>query len=86
MSSGEEFLALLPGSEIASAVKTAERFREIIGGTPFEAVNRKINVTSSLGVAQLREGENADMLVDRADSALYKAKQKGRNKVEIYSS
>ena len=83
---GEEFLVLLPGSEIASAVKTAERFREIIAGTPFEAINRKINVTSSLGVAQHREGENADVLVDRADSALYKAKQKGRNRVEIYSS
>ena len=83
---GEEFLVLLPGVDINTAVNTAERFRELIGKTPFESGKKRINVTISLGAAQLAKDEKSDILIGRADAALYKAKQNGRNRVEISSS
>ncbi|HCE44853.1 MAG TPA: diguanylate cyclase response regulator [Lentisphaeria bacterium] len=83
---GEEFIALLPGVDVDAAANTAERFRELIGKTPFESGKKRINVTISLGVAQLVKDEKSDVLIGRADEALYKAKQNGRNGVEICSS
>ncbi len=71
---GEEFLMLLPGTSLAGAVKMAERLREM--------TEKDIGVTVSIGVSSCRE-ETADglTLIKEADSALYSAKQSGRNRV-----
>jgi diguanylate cyclase (GGDEF)-like protein len=73
---GEEFLILLPDTDITHAHETAERIRK--------AVEKKMKVTVSLGVSTLQHGmRGKEELLDKADAALYKAKQNGRNRVEV---
>jgi len=82
---GEEFIATLPGSSIAIAIKTAERVRTAVERTPFKIKDLKVPVTISVGVTSLREDNTSlHTLVAEADEALYKAKQTGRNKVAFY--
>ena len=62
--------------------KTGERIRQAVASAPFEWEGRTIQVTVSLGVASLHAGENVpDLMVRRADEALYRAKKAGKNKV-----
>lgn len=75
---GEEFALLCPATDIAGAVATARMILNELGGTAFELVG---DVTASLGVAQLKLGESAGHLFERADAALYEAKRTGRNRV-----
>lgn len=75
---GEEFLILLPETNLANAVKTAERIRQGI----IQQVSLKI--TLSAGVAQLSEEMNRlEDLIEQADQALYRAKNSGRDRVSI---
>ena len=72
---GEEFLVLLPDTELALACDAAERLRA--------AVEREAGVTISLGVAAYHDGmPDKETLVRGADAALYRAKERGRNRVE----
>ncbi len=80
---GEEFVALLPGSDLEMAGHIAERLREAIGGTPVDVDGVSHKVTMSLGVAELRSGEDLTALLARADDALYRAKDAGRNAVVV---
>ena len=75
---GEEFLVLLPDTDVGGAQRVAERMR---GEVEAEVVDGVGQVTISIGVAGSREGDTAETLVDRADSALYAAKHAGRNRV-----
>jgi diguanylate cyclase len=75
---GEEFVLLLPKTDLDEAAKVAEMLRKAIDGTSFEVVG---NVTCSFGVAQLEEDENGEHLLNRADTLLYEAKENGRNRV-----
>jgi diguanylate cyclase len=75
---GEEFVILLPDSELASAVKLAETLCEKIAQSSFDPVER---VTCSIGVVRWNEGESADQLLKRVDEKLYRAKEGGRNRV-----
>lgn len=75
---GEEFALLCPATDIAGAVATARMILNELGGSAFELVG---DVTASLGVAQLKLGESAGHLFERADAALYEAKRSGRNRV-----
>ena len=73
---GEEFVLLLPHTQLSEATQLAERLRIAImesGGEPM--------VTCSFGVAQFRESEPLASLVKRADDLLYQAKSQGKNKV-----
>lgn len=79
---GEEFLILLPTTLIKEAGPFAERIRVVVEQESFPTAGK---VTVSLGVAQLREGDSTDTLLKRVDSALYKAKQGGRNRVVLCS-
>ncbi len=76
---GEEFLMILPHTDDASAAKAAEGIRAAIEAEHFAG---NIAVTVSLGVAQHEPSESIDDFVDRADTALYRAKEHGRNRVE----
>lgn len=78
---GEEFVVLLPGVNIIGAEQAAERLRSIIEKHVFKSQNGQIPVTISLGAASLNTKDNAEMLLDRADKALYRAKEAGRNQV-----
>jgi diguanylate cyclase (GGDEF)-like protein len=80
---GEEFTVVLPATALADAVKAANRVRRAIADTPLVAPGslEAIPVTISLGVAEYRPGDTVEILVTRADQALYRAKHEGRNRV-----
>lgn len=82
---GEEFLLVLPGCNTEEAIIIANRILESIGKEPVMFNNTPIVVTISLGVAVnwLGEKTTTTELVQLADTALYKAKQNGRNRVEL---
>ena len=77
---GEEFLIVLPNSEIKAAGEQAERLCQTIRTLLVEANGHSFHVTISLGLAQYRVGqENWEQFLHRADEALYKAKDMGRD-------
>ncbi|MDD5176536.1 MAG: diguanylate cyclase [Sterolibacterium sp.] len=79
---GEEFVALLPDTDLAAARQVADRLREDIAQTRVKAVETfEVSVTISVGICQLRKAETLDHLMIRADQALYAAKHAGRNQV-----
>lgn len=78
---GEEYLALLPETDTAEAILTANRIRQTIASTPIETQDGSINATISVGVSTIHGAESVDRLLQRADEALYRAKTLGRNKV-----
>jgi two-component system, cell cycle response regulator len=81
---GEEFVVIMPDTDVELAAAAAERLRRVIGETPF-AVGRgdMLRVTMSGGVAATRAaGESVDYLLRRADDALYRAKGAGRDRIE----
>lgn len=80
---GEEFLIVLPDAVLEAGHIVAERVRAHVAATPVQASGSLVPVTISLGLAQATEGEKIDHLIARADAALYEAKRKGRNRVEI---
>ena len=81
---GEEFALLLPDSSAKSAYHLAERVRERITKYPYLAGDMLIEVTASLGVAELQTRDpDIKALLNRADEALYTAKQSGRNRVTM---
>lgn len=78
---GEEFAVLLPGGTLPEALNVAERLRSDMAATPIKIGHTSVPVTISLGVAQAAPGERGAPLLSRADSALYQAKNSGRNRV-----
>lgn len=79
---GEEFVVLLPDTEIKEAKVIAERIRSTIAEKPFDlSDSHKVNQTVSIGVAQMSYSESANQFIENADKCLYKAKNSGRNKV-----
>jgi len=79
---GEEFLIASPGSTLDEAVRLAERIRETIKGRKISNVTDTMTVTVSAGITSLSEQDaKADILLARADEALYLAKQQGRDRV-----
>ncbi len=79
---GEEFLMVLPETDLAGARPFAERLRKAIAATPIQLASGGLTVTCSMGIAE-RTGDdlNAGQLLARADAALYRAKGGGRNQV-----
>jgi diguanylate cyclase (GGDEF)-like protein len=80
-SGGEEFVILLPNSSLEQALPIAERLRELVAigcGLPTDQ-----GVTLSCGVARMLPGESLDELISRADAALRRAKENGRDRVEV---
>ena len=80
---GEEFLIVLSGCDRSEAQLIGENLRQKIAATPIEVNGQQIAVTISVGVSQYDGVEPADQTVARADGALYRAKEGGRNRVEM---
>lgn len=77
---GEEFVVLIPNTNLSSAVLMAEKLRDTIESFNFTTVGK---LTVSIGLATYRNGMNQDELFAVADAALYRAKACGRNRVEV---
>ena len=79
---GEEFVAVLAETTAEEALEVAERIRSGVDIPSIRAGNQVISVTVSVGIAQSREGDDSpEMMLFRADHALYEAKRAGRNRV-----
>ncbi|HEY2229416.1 MAG TPA: PleD family two-component system response regulator [Xanthobacteraceae bacterium] len=80
---GEEFVVVMPETDMAVATMVAQRLRRRIAGEPFPIQNgtKTIDVTISIGIAVLGPDDNAAAVIKRAERALYRAKRDGRNRV-----
>ncbi|WP_085690417.1 MULTISPECIES: GGDEF domain-containing protein [unclassified Pseudomonas] len=80
---GEEFVLLLPATTPAVGAKFLETLRAAIEACPFHFKGERVTITVSMGLASFRPGEHSDLVLKRADQALYRAKNAGRNRVEL---
>ncbi|MBU0827126.1 MAG: GGDEF domain-containing protein [Gammaproteobacteria bacterium] len=80
---GEEFAIFLPNAGGAGAIAVAERLRALIEAHPLVTDQRPIHLTVSVGVTLCAHGDTADAALQRADEAMYLAKERGRNRVEV---
>jgi two-component system, cell cycle response regulator len=82
---GEEFVVVLPGTDVQTAERVAERIRRMVAARPFNAgPDCHLNVTASLGISGLSNFEDGvEDILKRADQALYRAKREGRNRVVL---
>jgi len=81
---GEEFVVVMPDCDLDKAVQVGERLRQCIAAAPFEVGGKAgtLLVTASVGVAALEDaGDTPELILKRADQALYCAKRDGRNRV-----
>ena len=76
---GEEFVVLLPHTNIEGSKTVAEKIRESIAKHKFTELN--IDITASFGVSQMNEEDSVDTLISKSDKNLYEAKNSGKNKV-----
>lgn len=88
---GEEFSIILPYTKLPEAQMVSERLRKAVEKTKIDiskvnsdVTEKNIGVTISLGVAEYSPDDDENTLLQKADKALYKAKENGRNRVEIY--
>ncbi|PTS98885.1 GGDEF domain-containing protein [Pseudomonas sp. HMWF006] len=80
---GEEFVLLLPATPPAVGAKLLENLRAAIEACPFHFKGERVTITISMGMTTFRSGEHSDLVLKRADQALYRAKNAGRNRVEL---
>ena len=78
---GEEFVILLRTGERAAVLQLAELLRSAVAATRLDAPYEALSCTASVGVALVEPGEDIDDSIRRADRALYRAKENGRNRV-----
>lgn len=76
---GEEFVALLPETEGEAALALMEKIREAIAKASFNYKEQPLNISVSIGMTELRQGDTLEQAFERADQALYAAKNAGRN-------
>jgi diguanylate cyclase len=80
---GEEFSLLIPSTPLAGAGQLLETLRAAIAACPFHFKGERVTITLSAGVSAFASGERAEVVFERADQALYKAKRGGRNRIEV---
>jgi len=83
---GEEFVIILPETSLEIARQVIEKTREMICRLPFHFRDENIQISMSFGLAMFDEGLDPSSLFERADAALYQAKEKGRNRVEVWQA
>ena len=79
---GEEFVLLMPSTVPSAGLKLLESLRAAIEACPFHFKGEPVTITVSIGMSAFRPGEHGDQVLKRADQALYRAKNGGRNRVE----
>jgi len=77
---GEEFLVLLPETDLASAKVVAEKIRSTVAQLRFET--KELSITISAGIVEAQQDESYEAFINRADTNLYRAKRSGKNRVE----
>ncbi len=80
---GEEFFVLFSNTTSELARSIAERFRKDVEEAGFQWENELLKLTVSIGISQYIPGETPDRWISRADAAMYRAKQRGRNQTEL---
>ena len=80
---GEEFMVLMPNTDLKGATDAANRMRVALTRTKLEIQGKLVPLSASFGAAVLGRNERPDDLVRRADAAMYAAKRLGRNRVEV---
>ena len=90
---GEEFSIILPYTKLPEARMVAERLRKAVENTKIDiskvnsdVSDKDISVTISLGITEYGDGDDEKTILQKADKALYKAKESGRNRAEIYEN
>ena len=78
---GEEFILLLAGTTIDEAGFIAERMRKSIENEAYSSEDTNLSSTASFGISSLKPLDTIEALINRADKALYIAKDQGRNRV-----
>lgn len=82
---GEEFVALLPETDLQGATVIAERLRKLTSDNILTFNDHKINFSVSIGIAEFKDGETTvDTAMSRADTAVYDAKKAGRNRISVF--
>ncbi|SDB45948.1 PleD family two-component system response regulator [Belnapia rosea] len=79
---GEEFMVVLAGAPTDYATMVAERLRQALAAEPFDIAGLRLGITASFGLAIAGSGTSVTAAIAAADTALYRAKQGGRNRVE----
>jgi diguanylate cyclase len=79
---GEEFVMVLSGTQTTDAARLIDEMRESVAKIGFHFRGTPVSITISCGLSALRAGDTTEKAFDRADKALYAAKQKGRNRCE----
>lgn len=80
---GEEFVLLMPNTPWPVGSRLLEALRAAIEACPFHFKGERVTITVSIGVSAFKPGERGDLVIKRADQALYRAKDAGRNRVEL---
>jgi diguanylate cyclase (GGDEF)-like protein len=80
---GEEFLLMLPDSNTTQGVECIERIRAALAATPLDFVSPGYKMTLSAGVTSLRPEDTLEAALERADQAMYLAKQQGRDRIAV---
>ncbi|ASM52272.1 hypothetical protein PESP_b0756 [Pseudoalteromonas espejiana DSM 9414] len=80
---GEEFVLLMPGLSLSHAAQPLDKLRKVIKNIPFKFREKEIEITISLGATQFKQGDTPLKAFDRADDALYEAKNTGRDRLCI---
>ena len=77
---GEEFVMLMTGSDLDASLEVAERLRGAVQQTGFHFRDQAVTITLSCGLTRFSDGDSVDQALERADRAMYQAKQQGRNR------
>lgn len=86
MNISEEFIVILPNTDLVNAGAVAERIRQRIMAEPIQRQDVSVPLTMSLGMAKAKavSDDSIEGIIGRADQVLYKAKEQGRNCIQIY--
>jgi diguanylate cyclase len=77
---GEEFMGIFPETRLEEALALANKIREKVANSKFHYENKPVPITASAGLAMFRPNDSIEDVYKRADKALYRAKQEGRNR------
>jgi len=80
---GEEFVLMMPDTTVPVGARLVEALRAAIEACPFHFKGERVTITVSIGMSAFKSGERSEQVLKRADQALYRAKDAGRNRVEI---